>query len=256
MPSTFLIPLLLLCSSGVGLPAGVLRLCGVFLYSSGEKSGDPAAHGLLTEPNHTQHDCGNWYFYYVLSESHQSISWQICACSRPGIGFRDSRCICVCIHVWKTTDKTHAHTHFHSWVREGVLEIFHPVLLAHMSPCSQIKRPRLPMVDKQPGIDLRCGKQCKYNSRLETGLSLATAHQGDEHIDDIIYYLIMESSSSMQTLMCGCCRTVGQRFILAPRGGFFPDSLQPRQAKRVHRRVIDPRRGRANVLLTLTNRPL
>lgn len=58
----FLIRLLLLCCSGVGLPAGVLRLCGVFLYSSGAKSGDPPAHGLLAEPNHTQHDCGNWFF--------------------------------------------------------------------------------------------------------------------------------------------------------------------------------------------------
>lgn len=66
MHTVFLIRLLLLCGSGVGLPAGVLRLCGVFLYSSGEKSGDPPAHGLLTEPNHTQHDCGNCFFSYLL----------------------------------------------------------------------------------------------------------------------------------------------------------------------------------------------
>lgn len=57
--------LLLLCHSGAGLLAGILRLCGVFLHSSGEKSGDPPAHGLPPEPNHTQHDCGN--FFGVLS---------------------------------------------------------------------------------------------------------------------------------------------------------------------------------------------
>lgn len=132
----FLIRLLLLCCSGVGLPAGVLRLCGVLLYSPGEKSGDPPAHGLLTEPNHTQHDCGNWFFYYTLSESHQSILYlaNMCVLSGPGIGFRDSHCIRVCIHVWKTTNNQHAHASFHCWVREGVLELFHPELPAHMSP--------------------------------------------------------------------------------------------------------------------------
>lgn len=61
----FVIGLLLFHCSGAGLLAGILRLCGVFLYSSGEKSGDPPAHGLPIEPNHTQHDCGNCFFLFV-----------------------------------------------------------------------------------------------------------------------------------------------------------------------------------------------
>lgn len=145
--TVFLIRLLLLCCSGVGLPAGLLRLRGVFLYSSGEKSGDPPAHGLLTEPNHTQHDCGNCCFFITFCQNH--IKVYLANMSRPGIGFRDSHCTRVCVHVWKTTNNTHIN--FHCWVREGILEIFHPVLLAHTSPCSPIKRPRLPMADGHRG---------------------------------------------------------------------------------------------------------
>ena len=59
---------LLFCGSGAGLLAGILRLCGVFLYSSGEKSGDPPAPGLPTEPNDTQHDCGNCFYFITFSK--------------------------------------------------------------------------------------------------------------------------------------------------------------------------------------------
>lgn len=46
--------------SGAGLPARILRLCGVLLHPAGEEPGDPAAHGLPTQPHHTQYDCGKY----------------------------------------------------------------------------------------------------------------------------------------------------------------------------------------------------
>lgn len=104
--TVLLILLLLLCCSGVGLPAGILRLCGVFLYSSGEKSGDPPAHGLLTGPNHTQHDCGNCFFLLIIiTFCHIKLYLaNMCVLSRPGFGFTDSHCIHIWIYVWKITD--------------------------------------------------------------------------------------------------------------------------------------------------------
>lgn len=51
-------PLTFLSCSGVGFPAGLLWLCGVLLHPAGEEPGDPAAHGLPTQPHHTQYDCG------------------------------------------------------------------------------------------------------------------------------------------------------------------------------------------------------
>lgn len=51
---------LVLSCSGAGLPARLLRLCGVLLHPAGEEPGDPAAHGLPTQPHHTQYDCGKY----------------------------------------------------------------------------------------------------------------------------------------------------------------------------------------------------
>lgn len=62
-----------------------------------------------------------------------------------------------------------------SWV----LEIFHPVLLAKMSQLSPIKKTQ-GCSDKQPGVNLPCRKQCKYNSTLKTQPSLTITHQGEE----------------------------------------------------------------------------
>lgn len=53
-------PITFLSCSGVGLPARLLRLCGVLLHPAGEEPGDPAAHGLPTQPHHTQYDCGKY----------------------------------------------------------------------------------------------------------------------------------------------------------------------------------------------------
>lgn len=67
-------PITFLSCSGVGLPAGLLRLCGVLLHPAGEEPGDPTAHGLPTQPHHTQYDRGKYYgsiliFFYCLPTS-------------------------------------------------------------------------------------------------------------------------------------------------------------------------------------------
>lgn len=202
---SFLIDLLLLCCSGPGLLAGILRLCGVFLYSFGEKSGDPPAHGLPTEPHHTEHDCGN--FFFTFSESHINI-------------FPLYSCLDLCMeNYWYPI---HLLPKLYRWVTERILEIFHSELPAKMSQLSQIIKTQ-GRSDKQLGIDLPCCKQCKYNSTLKTQPSLTITYQGEDQSTyrwhNLLFDLerIMENSSTKQTLI-GRCWKSGRHWV---RGSLF-----------------------------------
>lgn len=52
--------------SGVGFPAGLLWLRGVLLHPAGEEPGDPAAHGLPTQPHYSQYDCGKYSCSFLI----------------------------------------------------------------------------------------------------------------------------------------------------------------------------------------------
>lgn len=83
-----------LSCSGVGFPAGFLWLCGVLLHPAGKEPGDPAAHGLPSQPNHSQHDCGKYWVSFLIL------------------------CLPTCLYLYKQKIITHFVWHLHQYVKD------------------------------------------------------------------------------------------------------------------------------------------